>query len=158
MEKQEEIKLIVEDIFRKMGFNGEVGVAFENDAYAVTLSAGKDSALLIGYHGETLNSLQVILSLILYRRFNETLPLLVDVDGYRRERIEKIKAMASHACDKSRFLNMAESLPPMSSFERRVVHLAVAEVPDMQSESVGEGRERHVVINPKGETKTDERS
>ena len=149
MEKTESVKKIAEELLEKLGLAVPIAVSSEEDGYNLSLTGGGSSALLIGYHGETLNSLQTLISLLVYRQLGEKLPLIVDVDGYRKERMAKLKAIAVRACDKARFLNMAQSLPPMNAFERRLVHLFVSEITDMRSESVGEGRDRQVVIQPK---------
>ena len=150
MEKTQELERIVKELLGYLGFDLTPVLSFEENTYNVSLSAGKDSALLIGYHGETLNSIQVVISLILFRKFNEALSVIVDVDGYRKERYERLKALAVRPSDKARFLNMPQTLPAMNAFERRLIHLFVSEVvPDMKSESTGEGRDRQVVIRPK---------
>lgn len=150
MEKSEEIKKITEELLSHLGLAAEVGVSLTEGTYEVSLRPRSEAALFIGHHGETLNSLQVVLALMLFRKFGETVPLLVDVDGYRKERLAKLKALAVHYCDKSRFLNIPQELPPMNAFERRIIHLVVSEIADMSSGSTGEGRERRVVIRPKG--------
>lgn len=149
MEKTQEIERIVKELLGHLGFDLTPVISFEDNTYNVSLPALKDSALLIGYHGDTLNSLQVIISLALFRKFNEALSVVVDVDGYRKERYERIKALAVRTSDKARFLNTPQALPAMNAFERRLVHLFVSEISDMKSESVGEGRDRQVVISPK---------
>lgn len=152
MEKIEPIKNLAKGLLQHLGFDFPIEVVFEEASYRVSVEAGEGAALLIGYHGETLNSLQTILSLLVYRQLGPGVMVVVDVDGYRQERATKLKALAVHACDKARFLNMPQSLPPMNAFERRLIHLFVSEVGDMQSESVGEGRQRQVIIQPKSLT------
>lgn len=148
MEKINDIKSIVDEFFSYLGFNVEANVSYEEGSYNVLLKSINDPAIFIGYHGDTLNSLQTIISLLLYKKFGETVPLVLDIDGYRKERIEKLKSLAVRFCDKARFLTTPQTLPPMNAFERRIVHMAVSEIPDMKSESVGEGRDRRVVISP----------
>lgn len=155
MEKREVVKEVVGNLLESLGLAVPFTVSEENGTVVVSLEAHDQSALLIGYHGETLNALQLVTSLIVFRRLGESLPLLIDVDGYRKERAERLKQLAQRACDKARFLNLPQSLPPMNAFERRLVHLAVAEIPDMQSESVGQGRERCVVIRSRPGGATD---
>jgi len=149
MEKIEAVEKLAGQLLNQVGFEITPTVSFDGGTYTVALPAGDHSALLIGYHGETLNSLQTLLGLLVYRKLNEVLPLVVDIDNYRKERIEKLKSLTVRTCDKARFLNLPQNLPPMSAFERRLVHLFVSEIPDMKSESTGEGRDRQVVISPK---------
>ena len=104
------------------------------------------SGLLIGRSGETLEALQHLLRLILVQEAGEYFPILVDVSGYRalrqKELVENAKAVAG------KVLETGESadLPPMSSFERRLVHLAIQDIKGIETESVGEGAERRIVI------------
>lgn len=149
MEKTQELERIVKELLGHLGFDLTPTISFEENTYNVSLSALKDSALLIGYHGETLNSLQVVISLILFRKFNETLSVVVDVDGYRKERYARLKSLTVRTSDKARFLNMPQTLPAMNAFERRLVHIFISEIPDMKSESIGEGSGRQVVVSPK---------
>jgi spoIIIJ-associated protein len=110
---------------------------------------------LIGWHGETLNSVQHLLKSILRAKENlEKSPFLVlDVDGYRREQEEKVKKMAENKADFVRRTGSRVALAPMSPYFRRVVHLHIASHPDFQdltTESIGEGDYRQVVLRLKG--------
>ena len=149
MEKVKEIENLAADLLKHLGFLVPPLVTFEDDAYHVSIVTETDSALLIGYHGETLNSLQIIISAFLFRKFGESVPLVVDVNGYRKERAVRLKSLAVRTSDKARFLGLPQTLPPMGAFERRLIHLFVGELPDVKSESIGEGRGRQVVISPR---------
>ncbi len=105
--------------------------------------------LLIGYRGTTLRSLQTILSLIVNRQRERWVKLLVDIGGYRKHHIEALQALARRSAEKARFLKEEVMLPPMNSFDRRIIHLTIAEMPDMISESAGEEPRRRVIIRPR---------
>lgn len=147
-EKKDFLQETTGGILRHLGIPTQVEVALGEDQRYWVAIAGNDLGALIGYHGEALGSLQLILSLATYRRFGEWVPLSVDAGGYRREREEKLKALTQRSVDKIRFLSRAVSLPPLPAYERRLVHLYAGEFPDIVSESEGEGRERHVVLRP----------
>lgn len=109
---------------------------------------------IIGWHGETLNSLQHLLkSMIRSLEKTERSPFLVlDVDGYRREQEEKVRAMADQKADFVRRTGNRVALAPMSPYFRRIVHMHVASSPalqDLVSESIGEGDYRQVVLKLK---------
>lgn len=145
-EKKNFLQKTTGDVLKHLGIVATVAVSLEEgDRYFLDI-AGNDLGALIGYHGEALDSLQLLLSLAAYRQFTAWVPLNVDVGGYRREREEKLKALTQRSVDKVRFLSRAVFLPPMPSYERRLVHLYAAEFPDIVSQSEGEGRERHVVL------------
>lgn len=104
--------------------------------------------ILIGHRGEVLDALQLILALIVNQKREEWLRLLVDVDDYRKRHEESLRALAQRSAEKARFLKEPVALSPMSAYNRRVIHLAISEIPNMESESVGEEPERRVVIKP----------
>jgi len=110
-----------------------------------------DLPLLIGYHGQTLNALQVILGLLTFKKFEKFHHILVEAGSYRKEREEEIKRRALEAADKARFLLKEVSFPSMPPFERRIIHLTLGEESGVNTESRGEGRERHVVVIPAAE-------
>lgn len=149
MEKIKEVENLAADLLKHLGFEMRPSVTFTDNAYHVSILADTDSALLIGYHGETLNSLQVVISAFLFRKFGESLPLVVDVNGYRADRSLRLKSLAVRTSDKARFLGLPQTLPPMGAFERRLIHLFVSEIQGVKSESIGEGRGRQVVISPR---------
>lgn len=124
------------------------GRAAENEHYQVEIKpkAEEDLPLLIGYHGQTLNALQVILGLLSFKKFGEFSHILVEAGNYRQERREELRRRALEAADKARFLLKEVSFPAMSPFERRIIHLTLAEEEGVKTESRGEGRERHVVV------------
>lgn len=153
MENQTEfIKELLTETLSRIGV--PAGVSITNDAENIRAEiTAENPGLLIGYHGEALSSLQLFLSLAAFKKFGEWSHLTLDVGGYRREREDKLKGLTLRAVDKVRFLCRPVVLPPMTSFERRVVHTVVAEMPDVASESTGEGRDRRVVISLKTENK-----
>lgn len=145
-EKQEFLQKTTEEILLRLGVAAKASLFLGEDKRYFLEIDGHDLGALIGYHGEALSSLQLVLSLAVYRRFNEWVPLTADAGGYRLEREEKLKSLTQRTVDKVRFLSREIPLPPLPALERRIVHTQVAEFPDIVSESRGEGRERHVVL------------
>ena len=151
-QKIEFLKTTAAQILEHLGISAQINAAKDEkgEAYQLDLS-GEGLGVLIGYHGEVLSSLQLILGLSAYRKFGEWLPLAVDADNYRKGREEKLRALSETAIDKVRFLLRPVSLPPMPANERRIVHMVISEFNDVVSESAGEGRDRHVVIRLKAQ-------
>lgn len=145
------IKKTTEELLADLGFSPKVEVSESNESASVTLDVGEENAMIIGFHGETLNSLQTVISLLLFKKLGSYTPIVLDVSGYRQERAEKIKQMAVNAADRARFLAKPIELSLMPPMERRLVHMYIAELPGVKSESVGEGRDRRVVVSPTGE-------
>lgn len=108
----------------------------------------EQSNLLIGYHGETLSSLQHILNVMLFKEFEEPVRVVIDIAGYRQEREKKLIDLAISASDKARFINKSVALYPMNSYERKIIHEKVSTLDGVSSISEGEGYNRRVIIVP----------
>jgi spoIIIJ-associated protein len=118
------------------------------DIYKVDIQ-GDDLSFLIGYRGESLNALQTLLGLMMFRELGDWTYIVVDINGYRDRRRDKIEEMTRSYIDKARFFGKEIKMPPMNAYERRQVHVYVSDYPDIESESEGEGRARRVVLKVK---------
>ncbi len=110
---------------------------------------GEDLGILIGRRGQTMVSLQHIVRLIVSHQTEERLPIVLDVEGYKQRRCEGLRALAMRLADQVKNRKMPFTMEPMTAFERRVIHLALADHPDVMTESTGVGNARKVVISPK---------
>ena len=110
---------------------------------------GEDLGILIGRQGQTLASLQYIVRLIVERKTGSQLPIIVDVEGYRRHRCESLRAMAWRIAEQVKVKGTPFVLEPMSAFDRRVIHLAFADSPDVTTHSTDVGYSRKVIILPR---------
>lgn len=106
-----------------------------------------DLAVLIGRHGRTLESLQVLVSLLVSRKLGFRFPVVVDVEGYKSRRHDKVVSMAHSAASRAVRQHGSVSLPPMNAYERRLVHIALRENDAVETHSEGVDPERRVVIN-----------
>ena len=111
---------------------------------------GDDLSILIGHHAETLNALQYITSLILNKRLSRSVPLVVDVEGYRARRAEQIRRLAQRMADQAIKTGRRQILEPMPASERRLVHIELRDNLDVKTESIGEEPRRKVTIIPLG--------
>ncbi len=118
-------------------------------ATAVLDVEGDDLGLLIGRRGTTLSALQYIVNLMVSHQSQSQVLVSVDVEHYHRRREESLYGLASRMADRVRQSGRAITLEPMSPAERRIVHLALAEDPDVSTGSVGSGDGRKVVIQPR---------
>lgn len=109
---------------------------------------GDDLGILIGRHGQTLAALQYIVRLIVNHRMSIWTPIVVDVEGYKRRRAEALQALAARIAEQVRVKGVPFTLEPMPAYERRIIHLALADHPDVITESTGEGDARKVVVRP----------
>lgn len=110
---------------------------------------GEDLGILIGRRGQTLVSLQYIVRLIIAHRMQFQMPIVLDVEGYKQRRCEGLRILANRLADQVKTRKTPFTMEPMPAFERRIIHLALADHPDVVTESVGVGEARKVVITPK---------
>ncbi len=120
--------------------NEENGLYFEIE--------GDDAGLIIGRKGETLRAMQFLMILILKRQLGKSVRITLDVEGYRDRRISSLEVLAENSASKVKKSGKPFRLNPMSAFERRVIHVALAENRNVRTESKGSGLRRQVVIFP----------
>ena len=120
----------------------------EDDSPWILQIEGEDLGTLIGRRGETLNALQYITRLIASRELQRRANIVLDVEGYKMRREKKLYQLARRMADQALQLGRTVSLEPMSPYERRIVHLALRDHPEVSTESVGEGDRRKVTIVP----------
>ena len=129
---------------------GEVTIdEYEGDEGELILAiTGDDLAVLIGRYGRTLDSLQFIVSAINYRKLGFRYPVVIDVEGYKSRQREKIESIAHSTARRAVSQGRSISMRPMTPYERRLVHIALKDDPKVETESEGEGSDRHVVVFP----------
>ena len=110
---------------------------------------GEDLGILIGRRGQTLACLQYILRLIVANRTETWLPVIVDVEGYKGRRYEALRALAERIAEQAMARQRPFTLEPMPAYERRIIHLALADYSGVTTESTGVGEVRKVVIMPR---------
>jgi spoIIIJ-associated protein len=110
---------------------------------------GPDVSALIGRRGETLAALQHITRLIVGQETASWVNLILDVDGYKAQRAESLRGLAGRLAEQAVRTNRRVVLEPMPPHERRVVHLALRDHPQVTTESIGQGDRRKVTIIPK---------
>jgi spoIIIJ-associated protein len=110
---------------------------------------GDDLGILIGRRGQTMVSLQHVVRLIVSHKIQSRIPIVLDVEGYKQRRCEGLRDLAMRLAEQVNNRKMPFTMEPMSAFERRVIHLALADHPDVVTESTGFGESRKVVITPK---------
>jgi spoIIIJ-associated protein len=110
---------------------------------------GKDLSILIGRQAETLNALQYISSLIASKEIGHSIPLVVDVEGYRKRRQQQIRYLARRMAEQAIKTGRRQILEPMPANERRIVHIELRDNPSVTTESVGEEPRRKVTVIPR---------
>ncbi len=110
---------------------------------------GEDLGILIGHRGQTLASLQYLVNLAVSHRLTSRVPVLLDVEGYKRRRFQSLEDLAERVAQQVADSGQLMALEPMPPNERRIIHLSLAEHPRVSTESMGMGEGRKVVILPR---------
>lgn len=156
---EKEIKKIAKDLLEKLEIKPtklEVKKD-EADTYQLNLEIDEnDTGILIGYHGDTIAALQLILGLMLYKQTGKWDRVIVNVGDYRQKRAESLEQTAEDTLKRVKFSGEPIALFNLNPFERRVIHMYLKDHPEVQSESEGEGRNRHLIISLKDEAKAEE--
>lgn len=152
----DQAKAILETLLSKMDLDAVVTVRTvpateeEEGSAPVTLDvSGEDLGILIGRRGQTLSALQYIVRIILAQQTRTWVPVIIDIEEYRLRYEEKLRALAWRMAEQVRIKGIPISLRPMPAYERRIVHMALADHPAVTTESTGEGESRMVNILPK---------
>lgn len=144
----EEIKNITREFFEKTALEVEIEFAPQRDLTFPINIKTETPQILIGEEGQTLSEIQHLLKSILKRKIKENFYIDLDVNDYKKKKIEYLKESARLAADEVAFSKKEKILSPMPAYERRIIHLELAGRQDVITESVGEEPERKVVIRP----------
>lgn len=158
-ENIEMVKNLIKEMLEKMTFSDfsigmreEAGADGENIVFNIV---AKESDLLIGQYGVNLRAFQHMIRALARRKTDDRLRFSVDVNDYHRGRIESVaelaRSMARQAIEDKRPV----VLRPMTAYERRIIHMELADNNQIRTESIGEGEERKVVIKPVGDIESE---
>ena len=155
-ERQEKAKAdalkFLTDVFKAMNLKAEVNIKFDTAENELVIDVkAEDMGVLIGKRGQTLDSLQYIVSLAINKDSSEYVKVKLDSENYRIRRKETLENLAKNIASKVKRTGRQVSLEPMNSFERRIIHSALQGDPDCETFSEGNDPYRKVVVKPKGE-------
>lgn len=146
--KQDVAKEFTEELLRRMQVDTEVSTSTEEEVVRVDVR-GENLGLLIGRKGQTLNSLQYLIGLVVNREGGEWSRIVVDVEGYRDRREDILKAQAVRLAQKAKATSRRQAMEPMNAQERRIVHNSLQEIEGVETHSEGRDPFRRVIIVPK---------
>ena len=139
----------IREIIEKLQVPATIEVSRQDSIFFVDIDS-EDSSLLIGKHGVNLESLQFILAVRLKTLTgDDDFEIYVDVGNWRRRKEEKLKQMALDAAQRVETDNEPQAIYNLTNSERRVVHVALAEHPAVETISEGEGENRHIIVKPR---------
>ncbi len=144
----DQIVEFVKSVTSAMGLASDVVVSETADGLRVDISGDGSEALLYG-RGDALRALQTIVNTAFRKQLGENGKVLVDCQGFRRDKDAELRQMARFLAGKALTSGTPQELGPLNSYERRIVHMAVAEVEGVTSESIGDAAVKTVIIAPR---------
>jgi spoIIIJ-associated protein len=147
---EDKIKKFVEEFFKKTSFEVLVVVEKIEDTTLPISIQLEEPQVLIGENGKTLFSIQHLLSKALRKKFKEEQDFYVDldIDNYKKKKLDYLKDLARNSADDVALYKKEKELRPMSAYERRIIHMELKERSDVQTESVGQGLDRRIIVKP----------
>jgi len=155
MLEEKELKIIEEktkEFFERMGLDVEIEMNYlkeENDIMEINVFKIEDAKMFIGKQGLILGNLQLILRKIIKKELDKEIYLTLDIDNYRKNKINSYKSIANSAVEEVSTTGQQKILPPLSSYARRIIHMELAKRNDVETESVGMGDQRRLIVKPK---------
>ena len=139
----------IREIIEKLQVPATIEVSRQDSIFFVDIDS-EDSSLLIGRHGVNLESLQFILAVRIKTLIgSDEFEIYVDVGNWRRKKEEKLKQMALDAAQRVESENEPQAIYNLTNSERRVIHVALADHPAVETISEGEGENRHIIVKPR---------
>jgi spoIIIJ-associated protein len=141
-----QITTFVQDVVNAMGVALTATIEETPEATRINL-AGDDGGVLIRRGGEGLQALQHIVATAFRRQLGDDNRIVIDCNGFRRDKDQELRQMALFMADKARSSGMPQEMGPLNPYERRIVHLTIAEDPTVSSESIGDAFMKTVIIS-----------
>ncbi|PIR69591.1 MAG: hypothetical protein COU47_02440 [Candidatus Niyogibacteria bacterium CG10_big_fil_rev_8_21_14_0_10_46_36] len=153
-EAQEKISFLLHTLIEKMGVTASLDAVEYLDGLKFNVKSS-DAAILIGENGAHLRAINHVMRRIVDRETGfspeeqkERMQFVVDVNDYNKQKADQLYELARMSAQRVRYFKKELEMKPMSPFERRIIHTALMEYPDIATESRGEGEYRYVVIKP----------
>ena len=140
---------MLDEVLKAMGLDAKPVLKSESGEEVEVELVGKDVAILIGTRGQTLDALQYLISIGANKGLSDRRRVIVDAEGYRARHKEMLESQAREYAQAVKAQRQEAVLDPQSARDRRIIHLALADDPDVHTYSEGAGDTRHVVISPK---------
>jgi spoIIIJ-associated protein len=143
-------------VLERMGISADIDIKDDSDRTVLEIQTS-DTEVVIGRRGVVLDALQHIVNKAVFKDRTDrdrekdkdkVKPLVVDAGGFRDKQIERLRQLAQKMGEKALQTKQIVELQPMSPHDRRIVHMAIAEIPGLSSRSEGEGEERHILVVP----------
>ena len=136
----------VQKVVTAMGLTLTTSVEESPEGTRINL-VGEDGGVLIRRSGEALQALQHVVATTFRKQLGEDNRIIIDCNGFRRDKDAEIRQMAKYMAEKARSSGMPQEMGPLNPYERRIVHLAISEEPGASSESIGDAFMKTVIIS-----------
>jgi spoIIIJ-associated protein len=147
LEEIEIAKQLTIGLLERMGIKTEVeGFLKEGNLYLEI--KGDQEGILIGKHGRTLESLQMLINRMVNKQLKNSVRVVLDIDDYRKRRSDNIAQMAHRLGEKAKGTGHSLTVGPFNAYDRRIIHLTIKEDPSLETESLGEGELKKIKIIP----------
>jgi spoIIIJ-associated protein len=141
-------------VLERMGISADIDIKDDSDRTVLEIQTG-DTETVIGRRGVVIDALQHLVNKAVFKERGEKgekgekgKPLVVDAGGYRDKQVERLRSLAQKMGEKALQTKQIVELQPMTPHDRRIVHMAIAEIPGLSSRSEGEGEDRHILVVP----------
>jgi spoIIIJ-associated protein len=138
-------------VLERMGISADIDIKDDSDKTVLEIQTS-DAETVIGRRGVVIDALQHLVNKAVFtergERGEKGKPLVVDAGGYRDKQVERLRALAQKMGEKALQTKQIVELQPMTPHDRRIVHMAIAEIPGLSSRSEGEGEDRHILVVP----------
>jgi spoIIIJ-associated protein len=143
-----EITEFVQNVVNAMGMTLTPRVEEAPEGTRINLE-GEDGGVLVRRGGEGLQALQHVVATAFRKQLGDDNRIVIDCNGFRKDKDAELKQMARFMADKARASGAPQEMGPLNPYERRIVHMAIAEYPDAASESIGDAFMKTVIISTK---------
>ncbi len=136
-------------LLERMGISADIDIKDDNDRTVLEIQTA-DTELIIGRRGVVIDAIQHLVNKAVFkeRSTEKGKPLVVDAGGFRDKQVERLRGIATKMAEKALQTKQIVELQPMSPHDRRIVHMAIAEMQGLSSRSEGEGEDRHILLVP----------
>ncbi len=149
---EEQLGEVLDNLLGMLLLEGSYDIEEADENFTVSIET-KDAGRLIGARGESLDSLQLLVNQMVARKVGEDnfKRVVIDVEGWKKNKHEELVTSAESWGKQVLESGKPLEIEPQSSWQRRIVHMTIQEMEGLESESVGEGRDRHIVIKLKSQ-------
>ncbi len=144
----ETIKRITKEFFLKTTFDVDIDFLSQKESIIQINLKTEEPKILIGEKGQTLGEIQRLLKVILRRKINQDFYIDLDINGYKKKKIEYLKEVAKLVADEVALMKEEKILPSMPAHERRIIHMELSGREDIVTDSTGKEPERKIIIKP----------